>query len=319
VNKTILLLWGALLLVVVAQAQPATDTARQRIAADSIRLADSLRLAQSLAMQRADSTRYDSLVRNVNQAGWDKLLNSSGVPVNPAYDFTAPSRRLNEPAKKMSQGMEWLFYMFCGVLLLFGILKQVFSKYFSDIFSLFFKTSFRQKQIRDQLQQSPLPSLLFNAFFIISAAIYISFLLQYYGLVAPGQFWQMLLYCIILLGAVYGMKYAALKFSGWLFNIREATDTYIFIIFLVNKWLGVILLPFSLFIAFSKSGILPVVVIISLFVSGLLLAFRFILSYGPARNEVSVSQFHFFIYLCAFEIAPVLILYRALLNYFNIT
>ncbi len=45
----------------------------------------------------------------------------------------------------------------------------------------------------------------------------------------------------------------------------------------------------------------------------LTLAYRFIISYKPIRNEIKVSRFHFFVYLCAFEIAPLLLIYKVLL------
>jgi hypothetical protein len=44
-----------------------------------------------------------------------------------------------------------------------------------------------------------------------------------------------------------------------------------------------------------------------------LFIYRFIISYTPIRNEIKLNRFHFFIYLCAFEIAPLLLIYKVLL------
>jgi len=52
---------------------------------------------------------------------------------------------------------------------------------------------------------------------------------------------------------------------------------------------------------------------------GGLLIYRLILSFGAVRNQVRVNFFHFFLYLCAFEIAPLLLVYKGLLLYFGIT
>ena len=47
------------------------------------------------------------------------------------------------------------------------------------------------------------------------------------------------------------------------------------------------------------------------------LLYRFILGYTAIRNQVKFNLFHFFLYLCAFEIAPLLLIYKALLFFFH--
>ncbi|HMH32336.1 MAG TPA: DUF4271 domain-containing protein, partial [Puia sp.] len=106
-----------------------------------------------------------------------------------------------------------------------------------------------------------------------------------------------------------------LKFSGWIFSIQRATDTYIFIVFLTNKILGIFLLPFLIMLSFSGRVASEVLITISLLMVLLFYAYRFIVSYGPIRKEIKVNGFHFFLYLCAFEIAPLLLIYKVLLNY----
>ena len=65
------------------------------------------------------------------------------------------------------------------------------------------------------------------------------------------RFWVLYLNCMGLLAAIYLVKFLVLKFIGWVFSISRATDIYIFIVFLVNKMLGIFLLPFLIVIIFS--------------------------------------------------------------------
>jgi hypothetical protein len=44
-------------------------------------------------------------------------------------------------------------------------------------------------------------------------------------------------------------------------------------------------------------------------------AYRILASYRPVRNEIKLTPFYFFLYLCAFEIAPLLLIYKVLLTY----
>jgi hypothetical protein len=98
-----------------------------------------------------------------------------------------------------------------------------------------------------------------------------------------------------------------------MFNIRSAADTYIFIVFLVNKMLGIYLLPALLLMAFAKPPFLTILITLTYFFIVVLFIYRFIIAYRPVRNEIKLSRFHFFIYLCAFEIAPLLLIYKVLL------
>ena len=108
-------------------------------------------------------------------------------------------------------------------------------------------------------------------------------------------------------------KFILLKMIGWMFNIRTATDTYIFIVFLVNKMMGIYLLPALLFMAFAKGIFLTILITLTYCFIVVLFIYRFIIAYRPVRNEIKLSRFHFFIYLCAFEIAPLLLIYKVLL------
>jgi len=218
-----------------------------------------------------------------------------------------------------NRGKELLFYLLVFLFISLAFLKNIFSKYFNDLFRLFFRTTLKQRQIRDQLMQTPLPSLLLNGFFVVSAGLYASFLVQHYRL-APGiNFWMIFLYGCAGLSAVYFLKFAGLKAAGWIFNMQEMADDYIFIVFIINKMTGVLLLPFLLVIAFSAVKIYIAALFLSYFLLGGLLLYRFILSFAAVRNGVRVNPFHFFLYLCAFEIAPLLLIYKGLLLFFGIT
>jgi Domain of unknown function (DUF4271) len=208
-----------------------------------------------------------------------------------------------------------LFYLIVAILFYFALIRIFFEKYFSNLLTLFFRVSLRQQQIREQVLQTPLPSLLLNILFVISAGLYACFLLHYSRWGAGVNFWILYLNCMALLAAIYLVKYVVLKFIGWVFSISRATDLYIFIVFLVNKMLGIFLLPFLIVIIFSGQEWREVFITISLAMVFVLLAYRVLASYRPVRNEIKLTPFYFFLYLCAFEIAPLLLIYKVLLTY----
>jgi hypothetical protein len=240
---------------------------------------------------------------------WYKVLAAS-----PVYNFTGkPVVEIFEIHRSNSK--DSLFYLLVGILFYFALIRIFFTKYLDNLITLFFRVSLRQQQIREQVLQTPLPSLLLNILFILSAGLYACFLLHYSKIGEGVRFWVIYFYCMVLLGSIYLVKFLVLKFVGWVFSISRATDIYIFVVFLVNKMMGIFLLPFLILITFSASDVREIFITISLAMVFVLWAYRSLASYRPMRNEIKLTPFYFLLYLCAFEIAPLLLIYKVLLTY----
>ena len=234
---------------------------------------------------------------------------------HPYFEISAQPAVVYEH-KKEFKGKETMFYVLCGFLMIFSMLRLAFGKYFNDLFRVFFRTTLKQRQIKEQLIQAPLPSVAFNVFFIATAGLYLDFLFQYLQLKPVDNFWLLYAYCCGGLSLIYFTKFVCLKVCGWLFSLRVAADSYIFIVFIINKIIGIFLLPVIIILAFSGEPGLSTVFLLSWCGIGLLFLYRFILGYAAIRKEVRFNLFHFFLYLCAFEVAPLLLIYRLLLLVF---
>ena len=240
---------------------------------------------------------------------WYKTLAAS-----PVYNFTGkPVVEIFEVHRSNSK--DSLFYLLVGILFYFALIRIFFTKYLDNLITLFFRVSLRQQQIREQVLQTPLPSLLLNILFILSAGLYACFLLHYSRIGEGVRFWVIYFYCMVLLGSIYLVKFLVLKFVGWVFSISRATDIYIFVVFLVNKMMGIFLLPFLILITFSSADTREIFITISLAMVFVLWTYRALAAYRPVRNEIKLTPFYFFMYLCAFEIAPLLLIYKVLLTY----
>lgn len=281
---------------------------KPRIIRDSIKRIDSL----GLPILQIDSVRIKDSLRISDSLRLIQHATDSLQKLNEAR----PAEILKEGVKKVFIGKEWLFYYLTLLLIILGLLRRAFAKYFYDLFRVFFKTTLKQRQTQEQLLQSPLPSIFMNVFFILSAGLYVNFVLQHFQLVIADNFWLQYLYCAGGLASIYIVKFIGLKITGWLFNVSNATDAYTFIVFIINKMLGIFLLPFLVFLAFCKEPLYSIAMIISWFGIGLLLIYRFILSYGAIRKEVNLNSFHFILYILGFEVVPLLLIYKLLLVIF---
>jgi hypothetical protein len=235
---------------------------------------------------------------------------------HPFFSFGAKPQVVHSGLKEF-KGKELLFYVLIAYLLAFALLRQAFPKYFNDLFRLFFRTTMKQRQIKDQLVQTPLPSLLLNIYFVLSTGLYADILFQHFEVSPVDNFWVMFFYCCLGLAVIYSLKFVGIKVSGWLFNMNEAANTYNFVIFLINKVIGIFLLPFLVLLSFMQGTPYMVALVLSWCGVGMLVVYRFLLTYASIRKQVRFNPFHFFLYLCAFEIAPLLLIYKALIFFFR--
>ena len=214
----------------------------------------------------------------------------------------------------LPQQKDFLFYLLVGVVLLLAIIRQLFPKYFQNLFRILFQASFRQKQTREQLMQETLPSLLMNILFIIVGGLFIALLADNYKWLRT-PFWILAVYSTTILALVYMFKYLVIQFTGWAFQVKEQASTYGFIVFLVNKVIGLALLPLLLLLAFSAGQIQEISITAAACLVVLLLLFRYVVSLTIIRGTLSIHPIHFFIYLCAVEIVPMLIIYKVMFSY----
>lgn len=238
---------------------------------------------------------------------YEKYYTSAWLPFHKTPVFEI------EPERKPS-GKDMLFYVLTGLVTALACIRLIFPKYLKNLFLLFMQTSIRQKQTREQLLQNNLASVLLNILFVASASIYITLFIQFKHWVAI-PFYQLLFYCVVILFIIYIGKYLFLAFSGWVFNVPEATNAYTFIVFLVNKVLGIVLIPFVLMITFSPLPIKQIAITISAGLALVLFMYRYLISFGVIRANLKVSALHFFLYLCAVELLPLLLIYKLLVNF----
>lgn len=251
-----------------------------------------------------DSVKAGGLVQPVFKLK-NKLLNAYAEPVSLAVQ------------KKKVASRDIIFYLIAMLLLLLVFFKYFYSRYFTNLFRVFFNTSLRQSQLTDQLLQARLPSLLFNVFFVISSGMYVYIVLSVYHLISTGNRLILMLSSIALIGLIYFIKFCILKFTGWITGYKEVTNTYIFVIFLINKILGIFLVPFIIVLSFSEIAIVKIAALVSLISVGILLLLRFFRSYGLIQNQLKINRIHFFLYIMGIELLPLMLIYKGLMLYLS--
>ncbi|MDQ6814028.1 MAG: hypothetical protein M3040_09835, partial [Bacteroidota bacterium] len=156
---------------------------KKRVSIDSLkrkRFLDSLLVASNALKKDTNSLVVHDTTQRVTADTIKKAVSAVVIkkPIDSIYRKLLDNPFLRSKSKpiflvineRKRTSKDEMFYLLAGLLLLLDFIKLVFSKYFLNIFRLFFQPSFRQKQTREQLQQGNLPSLLLNLFFVLSTS-----------------------------------------------------------------------------------------------------------------------------------------------------
>lgn len=213
------------------------------------------------------------------------------------------------------------FFSLLFLVAIIAIFRQSNPVYFRNLFRAFRNPTLSARQLREPLEQNNIANLLLDLFFSVSLGCYIYFALNHLiGLQQITTYGQPIIIGLFILSiiGIYMARFLFLKFTGWAFDIQETMSHYSFNIFLVNKVLGIILLPFNFILAFGQGTWVQVALFISLIIIAILLANRYIRSGNTFRYFLTYSKLHFFLYLCASEILPLVLLIK-LFNQWIIT
>lgn len=255
-------------------------------------------LPDSIARLHKTTTLRKLLPESPSLFGQNQLLKKLPAPVQKRFrERDAPSA-------------DTLFYILAALGILLGVFRSAFPAYFNNMFRVFFNTSLRQNQLTDQLLQAPLPSLFFNIFFILSASLLIYLYLGHYNHLVLYASWKIFLVAMACLSFIYLIKYSFFKFVGWVSGMSAYAGSYLFVVFLVNKILGICFFPLLPLIAFSRPEIASMAVTASLILWILLMAIRFLRTYGLVSGSLQMNRFHFILFTLALEIIPMLALIK---------
>ncbi|MFN0175198.1 MAG: DUF4271 domain-containing protein [Saprospiraceae bacterium] len=121
-----------------------------------------------------------------------------------------------------------------------------------------------------------------------------------------------LLLCLGGAAAAFLSKHWMVGVVRYLFSVDAEVRKYNFLIVLFNCVLGLFLVPFNLLIAFSAKGGIQQLLLVSwlLGLVAIFYAYRSLRASAMGAKFLVQSPFHFFLYLCTVEIAPVLLLVK---------
>ncbi|MBK8297931.1 MAG: DUF4271 domain-containing protein [Saprospiraceae bacterium] len=150
--------------------------------------------------------------------------------------------------------------------------------------------------------------LLYGLYFIgISLFLYLS-IIHFKGLREPVY----ILYITLFVLTIYSIRHISLKVLGLIYGVYKEADRYLFSIVIFSCIMAIILIPADFVITFVSPAIAQksIYIIISLF--AFLYLYRQLREIIFSANIWREHIFHFLLYLCTFEIAPLVLMFKFL-------
>lgn len=209
---------------------------------------------------------------------------------------------------------DWITVLLIASVFLFAWVRLFNRKYLSLLIksTVSFQESTTMYRERNTLMEKA--SFIINLLFLSNISIFITQLLHFYG-VDTGEIENYVFY-LILLGSFIGLYiFRALTslFIGYIFIKQKVFLEFFHNVNIYTKSTGILLLPVVITLQFLSYEYLPIIVYIGIVVVALLYLLHIVRSFQIIiRKNVSIS--YMILYLCAFEFAPFLIIYKIVLS-----
>jgi hypothetical protein len=146
--------------------------------------------------------------------------------------------------------------------------------------------------------------------YLMSASLFVYLLGRYGGLIEGDLFWQPLAQIGAAVTGLIVLRHLVLSIMGHIFPLQAETSQYSFCIMIFGIAAGLLLIPANLLIAYAPAELTSTAVYGTLGVLGTGYLLRALWGLRIAGPYLFNRFFHFLLYLCAVEIAPVLVLYK---------
>ena len=206
---------------------------------------------------------------------------------------------------RIIESLDWVTLIMVGCILIIAILKVIYPKRFNDFIRLPVSNNYFLAKGKSEELRHPFSILLF-VIQLISISLFVNLFFLEKGKANVLLFLQILFVVFVFII----VKTSIEKMIGAIFSIEKLIDHYIYEKLSYRNFLSLLLIITNLIFYFSVKPDLNILLILTgilFLVNMLILSY----SYKKYRSLIFSNLFYFLLYICALEISPYLILYKA--------
>jgi len=231
---------------------------------------------------------------------------------NPAsYKNTGKSAALRMGARRAPRD-PWVIIVLIGLLTYTALLNLFLGKDVKSVVQTFYN-----KRVLSPIDKEGgvIHSWAFIGLFVLfslASGLVLSQLTVYYHIHRDITGIPLFIWLSVLVGALFTVKFFLLKFIGFVFDINRYVGQYITILNLTYFNIGFVLLFAAMCFSLLQQQYIPYLKFFTAVAITVIFAWQYLRNSVNIISNFRFHKFYLFIYLCALEICPVLILIKAL-------
>lgn len=207
---------------------------------------------------------------------------------------------------------DWFTISLIVLVALFTWFRFFYYRIFRQLYTAFYNLTTTNQIVRDESVLLQRASLILSiiSYMLMGLFLYqISIFLDWDMGVLQGGLVRFV-FLSLSVAVAYSVKMILLRFLSTVFDLEKPVALYIFNVFLMIMMIGLLLLPINILLAYGPLQYRYWILLISVGIITLLFVYRLVRAIGIWIGIPGFSLFYLFLYLCTFEIAPLLIIWK---------
>ena len=201
-----------------------------------------------------------------------------------------------------------MVFVFLTLLFVLAWVRMEYPKRYGRLIKSFVSQQSMFQVMREELVYSHRASISLTFVFVFSASIFLTLAGMFFGYswsISGDKYLQFFIWVGVIM-SVYLVRWILSGITASLLRDNVYIRTHLFLISIVNKVIGLLLLPLSILAAYLSVETGKKIIYIGFVLWSLIMIYRLLKEFIFSR-EYKIPYLYFILYLCAFEISPIII------------
>jgi len=207
---------------------------------------------------------------------------------------------------------QWIITIIIGLLLYTALLNIAMNKDVKNVFLSFYS---KRAIVQASKEDAQINFWAFVGLFLLFGLTFGLFLYQlaaYKGIYYSVSGFRLFISLVLIILLLFAFKFLVLKFVGFVFDIQKLVTEYVSVLYLTYFNIAFVFLPVTVCFSLLSAQLIPVLLLVAAALIVVILTWLYLRSSVNIISNFRFHKFYLFIYLCALEICPILILIKAL-------
>ncbi len=211
-----------------------------------------------------------------------------------------------------NHNQSWVLIVVISLIICFSVLKYYYNSEIALIFTALYYTKTLSRINKERNVFSSWQFLILYILFCLTLGLYLYLITNKLGNIYNFKGLTLFAILSVLTLLLLSIKIILLRTLGLVFNITKMVSQYIHILYITLFNTLFLLLPFLLLLALITQRFSILVIWLSVLVLGIIYLIRLVKAIMVVLSKHTFSKTYLFLYVCTFEICPIIILIKAL-------